>query len=107
VTVVEATFEAWAPTVEGAHLVFSADTWQWLDPAVRWAKAADVLRPGGHLALVWQELNTYGVNLGRSAAQVAEADAALVALIDGEFGGAVDKHEDAVVHLTARAGRTA
>ncbi|MGW2892651.1 class I SAM-dependent methyltransferase [Streptomyces griseoruber] len=33
--------------------VVSANAWQWIDPAVSYAKAAGLLRPGGHLALVW------------------------------------------------------
>ncbi|MDX3232552.1 class I SAM-dependent methyltransferase [Streptomyces sp. ME19-01-6] len=33
--------------------VVSANAWQWLDPSVSYTKAADLLRPGGHLALIW------------------------------------------------------
>lgn len=58
-TVVESTFEAWEPSVAGADVVVSANAWQWLDPAVRWAKAAEVLAPDGHLALVWHDLLGY------------------------------------------------
>jgi SAM-dependent methyltransferase len=32
--------------------VFSAAAFHWVDPAVGWAKAADVLRPGGFIALI-------------------------------------------------------
>ena len=32
--------------------VFSATAWHWVDPAVGWAKAARLLRPGGTLALL-------------------------------------------------------
>ena len=32
--------------------LFSATAWHWVDPAVGWAKAARVLRPGGTLALL-------------------------------------------------------
>jgi SAM-dependent methyltransferase len=33
--------------------VVSANAWQWIDPAVSYRTAADLLLPGGHLALVW------------------------------------------------------
>ncbi len=58
-TVIEASFEAWEPTVAHADLVTAANAWQWLDPEVRWAKAADLLAPGGHLALLWHDLMGY------------------------------------------------
>jgi SAM-dependent methyltransferase len=36
-------------------LLFSAQAWHWVDPARRWDVAADVLRPGGTIALFWNE----------------------------------------------------
>lgn len=33
--------------------VWSANAFHWVDPAVSYANAADALRPGGHLVLVW------------------------------------------------------
>jgi SAM-dependent methyltransferase len=60
VTVVNADFETWVPDSEtrdrsisgssGFGLVFAATAWHWIDPAVKYAKAAALLRPGGHLA---------------------------------------------------------
>ena len=51
VTVVNADFETWRPaTPEAFGLVFAATAWHWIDPAVKYKKAASVLRPGGHLA---------------------------------------------------------
>jgi hypothetical protein len=47
-------------------------------------------------------LNTYGVNSALDPAERVRLDRALVELVDGEFGGAVDKHEDAVLHLARR-----
>lgn len=47
-----ATFEAWDPGGRTFDLAFSATAFHWVDPAIRWAKAASVLRPAGHLALV-------------------------------------------------------
>ena len=51
VEVVEARFEDWTPAGEPFALVFAATAWHWVDPAVRYRRAADVLEPRGHLAL--------------------------------------------------------
>jgi SAM-dependent methyltransferase len=50
VEVVESRFEDWdAPEVRFA-LVYAATAWHWIDPNVRYQRAASVLRPGGFLA---------------------------------------------------------
>jgi SAM-dependent methyltransferase len=54
VEVVEGRFEDWRPE-EPVSLVFAATAWHWIDPKVRYQRAADALRPGGHLALWAQE----------------------------------------------------
>ena len=52
VTVVNADIETWQPPgVAAFGLVFAATAWHWIDPAVRYLKAWELLRPGGHLAL--------------------------------------------------------
>jgi SAM-dependent methyltransferase len=52
VDIAEAAFETWQPPPgEGYDLVFAATAWHWIDPAVRYRKAWQLLRPGGHLAL--------------------------------------------------------
>jgi SAM-dependent methyltransferase len=58
VEVVERRFEDWAPGDERFALVFAATVWHWLDPAVRFHRAADALEPGGHLAL-WGALHVF------------------------------------------------
>src|SRR5579862_1847603 len=51
VTINDGAFETWLPpTGVQYQLVFAATAWHWLDPAVRFRKAWDVLAPGGHLA---------------------------------------------------------
>jgi SAM-dependent methyltransferase len=51
VEVIHAAFETWRPPAgAGYDLVFAATSWHWIDPAVRYRKAWEVLRPGGHLA---------------------------------------------------------
>jgi len=49
--VAEGAFETWQPPRQVKFaLVFAATAWHWIDPAVRYRKAWDLLRPGGHLA---------------------------------------------------------
>lgn len=52
VEVVTAEFENWPLPEEPFDAVVSASAFHWIDPAVRVAKAADALRPGGALAVV-------------------------------------------------------
>ncbi len=52
VQVIEADFETWRPARGTAFdLVFAATAWHWIDPAVKYRRAWELLRPGGHLAL--------------------------------------------------------
>ena len=57
VTIVEARLEDWRPA-HGAQfdLVFAATAWHWVDPYVRYQRAWEVLRPGGHVAF-WDALH--------------------------------------------------
>ena len=52
VEVVHAGFEEWEPPQEPFDLVLAATSFHWLDPAVRYAKPARLLRAGGILALI-------------------------------------------------------
>lgn len=63
VEVVTAAFEDWPLPEEPFDAVFSATAFHWVDPAVRVAKSADALRPGGLLATV----ATYHVAGGSAA----------------------------------------
>jgi SAM-dependent methyltransferase len=58
VTVVNAAFETWQPPRPGFDLVFAATAWHWIDPAVRYQKAWDLLRDGGHLAF-WSAAHAF------------------------------------------------
>jgi SAM-dependent methyltransferase len=52
VEVVEGAFEEWRPRPgERFGLVYAATAWHWVDPAVRFARAWEALRPGGQLAI--------------------------------------------------------
>ncbi|MCO8269610.1 class I SAM-dependent methyltransferase [Actinoplanes sp. TRM 88003] len=53
VEVVESPFEQWdADGAEPFDLVVAATSWHWLDHQVAYRRAAQLLRPGGHLAIV-------------------------------------------------------
>jgi len=46
-------FEHWASAGRTFDAVIAGQTWHWVDPVAGAAKAAEVLRPGGRLALFW------------------------------------------------------
>jgi SAM-dependent methyltransferase len=48
-----AAFESWEHGGRVFDAVVSGQTWHWIDPVAGAAKAAEVLRPGGRLALFW------------------------------------------------------
>lgn len=48
-------FEEWDPSGRRFDVLACAQAWHWLDPAVRFVKAADVLAPNGWLALIWND----------------------------------------------------
>ncbi|TDD02396.1 class I SAM-dependent methyltransferase [Nonomuraea deserti] len=52
VKVVISSFEDFRPE-RAFGLLYSAQAWHWVDPDVRWRKAAEVLAPGGAVALFW------------------------------------------------------
>ena len=51
VAVEVATFEAWDPDGRRFDTVIAAQSWHWVDPVAGAAKAAQVLRPSGRLAI--------------------------------------------------------
>lgn len=52
VEIVHADFERWDAGDERFNAVFSCNAFHWIDPDLRFAKAASLLRPGGHLAVI-------------------------------------------------------
>ncbi len=53
ISVEVAAFEAWDPAGRTFDAVVAGQTWHWVDPVAGAAMAAQVLRPGGLLALFW------------------------------------------------------
>jgi SAM-dependent methyltransferase len=48
-----AAFETWDPAGRAFDAVAAGQAWHWVDPAAGAAKAAQVLHPGGRLAVFW------------------------------------------------------
>lgn len=59
------TLETWDPAGRTFDIVVAGQSWHWVDPVVGTAKAAEVLRPGGRLALFW--------NVGQPPPELVEA----------------------------------
>ena len=64
-----ARFEDWPAAGRVFDVVVAGQTWHWVDPVAGAAKAAEVLRPGGRLAVFW--------NVAQTPPSVAEAFAAV------------------------------
>jgi SAM-dependent methyltransferase len=64
-----ATFESWDPAGRAFDAVIAGQAWHWVDPVAGAVKAAQVLRPGGRLAVFW---NAFGFppDLGAAFAAV-------------------------------------
>ncbi|MFI6742822.1 class I SAM-dependent methyltransferase [Nonomuraea sp. NPDC050451] len=52
------TFETWDPAGRDFDAVIAGQAWHWVDPVAGAAKAAQVLRPGGRLAVFWNASHT-------------------------------------------------
>jgi SAM-dependent methyltransferase len=50
VHVVCESFEAWRSPGAAFDLILAATSWHWVDPAIRYQRAHELLKPGGHLA---------------------------------------------------------
>lgn len=66
-----ATFEEWEGEPEAFELVCAATAWHWLDPAIRYRKAHELLRPGGHLAF-WSARHAFPPGFDPFFAEIQE-----------------------------------
>ena len=46
-------FEDWTPEPEAFDIVLAATAFHWIPGRVAWPRCAKVMKPGGHLALLW------------------------------------------------------
>ncbi len=51
-----ATFEEWDPAGRTFDLVIAGQAWHWVDPVLGAARTAEVLSPGGRVALFWNAM---------------------------------------------------
>lgn len=58
VDLVTSSFEDWKSGGRKFDLVYAATSWHWIDPAIRYIKAASLLKPGGHLAF-WSATHAF------------------------------------------------
>jgi SAM-dependent methyltransferase len=66
-----ATFETWDPAGRVFDAVVAGQTWHWVDPVLGAAKAAQVLRPDGRLAVFWN-VSSFPTEAGEAFAAVYE-----------------------------------
>jgi SAM-dependent methyltransferase len=52
VEIIQASFEDWEPDDKGFDALMATNSWHWVDPAVRWRKAHEVLVPEGWLVIM-------------------------------------------------------
>jgi SAM-dependent methyltransferase len=58
--VLQTSFEDWRPAPHAYGLLYAAQSWHWISPEVRSARAHLALRPGGTLALFWNVMARRG-----------------------------------------------
>ncbi len=77
-------FETWQGQPESFDLVYAATAWHWVDPEIRYRKAHDLLRPGGHLAL-WSATHAFPVGFDPFFSQIQQVYDAIGESYEGEW----------------------
>jgi SAM-dependent methyltransferase len=90
------TFEQWQPRGRTFDLVVFAQSFHWVEPTAALAKVAEIVRPGGRLALMWNRIES--VTPAR-----AEFDRAYAGIVD-EWKRPSVAIEDTVTALLEAAG---
>ena len=52
-----AKFEEWDPAGRTFDVVIAGQTWHWVEPVLGASKAAEILQPGGRIALFWNVMS--------------------------------------------------
>jgi SAM-dependent methyltransferase len=66
-----APFEVWENEDDPFDLVYAATAWHWIDPAIRYREAYELLRPTGHLAF-WSAQHAFPVDYDPFFAEIQE-----------------------------------
>lgn len=90
-----ARFEAWDSAGRMFDAVTAGQTWHWVDPVAGAAKAAEVLRPGGALAVFW--------NVPRPRPEVAETFSGAYRRVLSDWDPWIRSPLDAYAAIIARA----
>jgi SAM-dependent methyltransferase len=79
-----APFEEWEGERGAFDLVFAATGWHWLDPAVRYRKVHELLRPGGHVAF-WSALHAFPAGFDPFFAEIQDVYDAIGERWEGDW----------------------
>ena len=79
-----APFETWDAGDARFDLAFAATAWHWVDPAVRYRKAHELLRPGGQLAF-WGAEHAFPADLDPFFAEIQDVYDAIGEGWEGEW----------------------
>jgi SAM-dependent methyltransferase len=72
VSVITSSFEDWPPPAATRFdLIYAATAWKWVDPRVKYAKAAALLAPGGHVA-VWDAKHAFPADFDPFFAEIQQ-----------------------------------
>lgn len=86
------TFEEWDASDRRFDLLTCAQAWHWIDPSVGYHKAAELLRSGGRIALIWNAYE-YGEHVARAFAEVLGRQEPALLLDSVVFGTASPDHQ--------------
>ncbi len=79
-----APFETWQGQPESFDLIYAATAWHWVDPEIRYRKAHDLLRPGGHLAF-WSATHAFPDGFDPFFSEIQEVYDAIGESYEGEW----------------------
>ena len=77
-------FETWTGEPGSFDLVFAATAWHWVDPELRYRRAHELLRAGGHLAF-WNALHAFPEGFDPFFTEIQEVYDAIGESYDGEW----------------------
>jgi len=79
-----APFETWDGEPDTFDLVYAATAWHWVGPAIRYRKAHELLRAGGHLAF-WSALHAFPAGFDPFFSEIQEVYDAIGESHPGEW----------------------